>query len=94
MSSTKLSSRTNGGLGCMWCSEGNNFGTGLVVALRPPFKRLNSSFRRGGSYRFGRRPASLVAPSDVRVQVYFTFNCAHASVTQYVRSLNIQITFS
>uniref|UniRef100_A0A1Y1LI36 RGS domain-containing protein n=1 Tax=Photinus pyralis TaxID=7054 RepID=A0A1Y1LI36_PHOPY len=50
------------------CIESSNFGSGLVVALRPPFQRFNSSLRRGGSSRFGRRPASLLAPPDVVVQ--------------------------
>ncbi|KAJ8924390.1 hypothetical protein NQ315_007186 [Exocentrus adspersus] len=52
------------GVGCMWCRDGNNMGTGLVVALRPQFKRFNS-FHRGGSQRLPRRPASLLAPPDV-----------------------------
>ncbi|XP_018575675.1 regulator of G-protein signaling loco isoform X4 [Anoplophora glabripennis] len=39
-------------------------GTGLVVALRPQFKRFNS-FHRGGSQRLSRRPASLLAPPDI-----------------------------
>ncbi|KAJ3649356.1 hypothetical protein Zmor_021120 [Zophobas morio] len=50
----------------MWCSDGS-IGTGLVVALRPPFKRFNGSFRRGGSQRLPRRPASLLAQTDVVV---------------------------
>jgi hypothetical protein len=51
----------------MWCSDGNSIGTGLVVALRPPFKRFNGSFRRSGSQRLPRRPASLLAQSEVVV---------------------------
>lgn len=50
------------------CIESSNFGSGLVVALRPPFQRFNSSLRRGGSSRSGRRPASLLAPPDVVVK--------------------------
>ncbi|KAG5893133.1 hypothetical protein JTB14_034153 [Gonioctena quinquepunctata] len=39
-------------------------GTGLVVAMRPSFKRINS-LRRTGSQRLPRRPTSLNSPSDV-----------------------------
>ncbi|KAI4467966.1 regulator of g-protein signaling loco [Holotrichia oblita] len=45
--------------------EGNNIGGGLVVSLRPPFKRLNS-FRRVNS---NTRPKSILAPPDVVPQV-------------------------
>ncbi|XP_049825933.1 regulator of G-protein signaling loco isoform X3 [Aethina tumida] len=45
--------------------DGNAMGTGLVVALRPPFKRFNNSLRRTNSQRLPRRPASLLAPPDV-----------------------------
>ncbi|KRT86723.1 hypothetical protein AMK59_2231, partial [Oryctes borbonicus] len=41
--------------------EGNNIGGGLVVSLRPPFKRLNS-FRRVNT---NGRPKSILAPPDV-----------------------------
>ncbi|KAJ8978977.1 hypothetical protein NQ317_001450 [Molorchus minor] len=37
-------------------------GTGMVVALRPSFKRLNDAFQRAGSQRHLRRPSSLLAP--------------------------------
>ncbi|GJQ65961.1 hypothetical protein Trydic_g4058 [Trypoxylus dichotomus] len=41
--------------------EGNNIGGGLVVSLRPPFKRLNSFRRANGNSR----PKSILAPPDV-----------------------------
>ncbi|XP_018328425.1 regulator of G-protein signaling loco isoform X3 [Agrilus planipennis] len=41
--------------------ENGNVGTGLVVALKPPFKRFQGSFRRAGSCRSLRRPASFLA---------------------------------
>ncbi|XP_065167467.1 regulator of G-protein signaling loco-like isoform X2 [Atheta coriaria] len=43
--------------------EGAELGQGLVVALRPPFRRLNNSFRRIGSQRLARnnRPKSVAA---------------------------------
>nr|XP_023014758.1 regulator of G-protein signaling loco isoform X2 [Leptinotarsa decemlineata] len=44
--------------------DGNHMGAGLVVAMRPSFKRINS-FRRSGSQRLPRRPASIYAPPDV-----------------------------
>lgn len=54
---------------CGVCRDGSRMGTAVVVAMRPPFKRSNTSLRRTGSHRFLRRPTSLLAPPDVVPQV-------------------------